>query len=114
MITEQALKEAIAEVQGKRDPNRDDCMMLAAFYIIQDRMYPDEKPIESGYSFAAPAETERENESGTVGDYGDTEFLETVRGMDAEKAWLVLDELMETLLAINPRLYNGVIRQLNA
>lgn len=38
----------------------------------------------------------------------------TVRGMDAEKAWLVLDELMETLLAINPRLYNGVIRQLNA
>lgn len=112
MITEQALNEAIAEVQGKRDPNRQDCMMLAAFYIIQDRLFPHEQPQEAGYSFAAPAETTITHDSGIVGEYGDTEFLQTIHGMDADRAWLVMDELMETIRIINPRLYNGVLRQL--
>ena len=109
LITEQALNEAIAEVQGRRDPNRQDCMMLAAFYIIQDRLYPqpqNEAVAVPTYSNAAPREE-------VVGDYGDTEFLQTVSGMDESAAWLVMDDLMSTLQAINPRLYNGVIRELN-
>ena len=37
MITEMDLQEAIAECQGKRNPNADTCIKLAAFYIIKAR-----------------------------------------------------------------------------
>lgn len=47
-----------------------------------------------------------------VADVGDSEFLEAVQGMNAQDAWLLMDELMETLKVVNPRLYSGVIRQL--
>lgn len=117
MITEQALQEAIAEVQGKRDPNRQDCMMLAAFYIIQDRLYPpDTLEADSGYSYAPEPKTaepyEYTQRGDTVGDHGDSEFLQMICGMDAERCWTVMDELMTTLHAINPRLYAGVLREL--
>lgn len=118
MITEQALREAIAEVQGKREPNRQDCMMLAAFYIIQDRLYPAvSDDTDSGYSYSAPPETAETRElterKDTVGEYGDSDFLQAVSGKDAAMVWGVMDELMQTLWAINPRLYAGVMRELN-
>ena len=118
MITEEALKEAIAEVQGKRDPNRQDCMMLAAFYVIQDRLYPPESDVmPAGYSSTGPPEIEplaaRSESDGAVGEYGETDFLKTISGKSAERCWRVMDDLMSTLWAINPRLYAGVLRELN-
>lgn len=119
MITEQALNEAIAEVQGKRDPNRQDCMMLAAFYTIQDHLYPPEN-VKSvgGYSYSAQPETaeirQYSERRDTVGEYGDSDFLKAISGKDAEKCWLVMDDLMNTLWAINIRLYKEVLRQIQA
>ena len=108
MITREALQEAIAEVTGKRNPNRDDCMMLAAFYTIQDRLYPEQPEQVPVYSTAPPseqAETQIDLDSGS-------EFSETVRDLEPAHVWAVMDELMETLRATNPRLYNGVMREL--
>lgn len=105
MITQQALKEAIAEVQGKRDPNRNDCMMLAAFYTIQDHLYPQE---ESGYSYA-PEPTTKEDE---IGEYGDSDFLQAIKGKDPAAVWAVMDELMDTLSMVNHRVYDGVMRKI--
>lgn len=105
MITEQALKEAIAEVQGKRDPNRNDCMMLAAFYTIQDHLYPQ----ETGYSYAPEKPTE---EDSGIGDYGDSDFLQAIRGKDPASVWAVMDELMDTLSMVNHRVYDGVMRKI--
>ena len=118
MITEQALNEAIAEVQGKRDPNRSDCMMLAAFYIIQDRLYPSERnDSPGGYSYSAPPETaetmELSEREDTVGEYGESDFFRAIAGKEQEHCWRVMDDLMNTLWAINPRLYAGVMRELN-
>ena len=107
MITEQALQEAIAEVQGKRNPNRDDCMMLAAFYIIQERLYPEERP---SYSYASENPIEARAEQ--IGEYGDSDFLQAIRGKPLEDVLSVMDELMETLKIIHGRLYDGVMRQL--
>lgn len=101
MITELALKEAIAEVQGKRNPDRQDCMMLAAFYTIQDRLYPELPPT---YSSAG--------QPPTSGVYGDSEFLQAVSNTDPAEAWSVMDELMDSLKVINERLYNCVMRKL--
>lgn len=117
MITEQDLQAAIAECNGTRNPNRDTCMMLAAFYTIQDHLYPQNqsadvgKTIEPSFSFAPPP-TETVT-SGTVGDYGESDFLQAVRDMDEADAWGVMDELMDTLLVINRRLYDGVMGKLN-
>ena len=110
MIKEQALREAIAEVQGKRNPNRDDCMMLAAFYIIQDRLYPEDQEREvSGYSTSPAPDVERW--SASIGEDA-SEFLLTVRDKPPAQVLSILDELMQTIRAIYPRLYEATIREL--
>lgn len=107
MITEKALQEAIAECQGVRNPNRETCMMLAAFYTIQDHLYPSNynSSIEPSYSYASePAEQVR-YDSGS-------EFSEAIRGRDINEILPILDEAMDAIKTLLPRLYNGIMRQL--
>jgi len=110
VITEQDLQEAIAECQGQRNPNANTCIKLAAFYMIRNELYgkSDEPPTQN-YSFSPPPEDQPE----TYIDFNsDSEFSQVVNGMDSSRVWVVIDELMETLQVINPRLYDGVIRKL--
>ena len=110
MITEQDLKEAIAECQGERDPNASTCIKLAAFYIILDHMYDTPPQHNSGYSFSAPPVSG--NSKGI--DYsGQSEFAGAIRGKDPNDVWPVIDELMSTVNIINPGLYSGVLRKLS-
>lgn len=102
MITERDLQEAIAECLGKRDPNANDCIKLAAFYTIRDQLYPS-----GGYSYAPPPEP-----VGTVDCPGDSDFARVVDGRKQSEVWPVMEELMVTLEAINPRLYDAVMRKL--
>ena len=44
----------------------------------------------------------------------DTEFPQLANGMEYDKVWEIIAELMETLQVINPRLYAGVIKKLKA
>lgn len=110
MITEQDLREAIAECLGQREPNANTCIKLAAFYTIRREMFGGTRqepgiPIPS-YSNAAPSEEHVETH---VEYTSDTEFSKVVNGSESTHAWSVIDELMETLKVINPRLYNGVL-----
>ena len=43
-----------------------------------------------------------------------TEFFQLANGMEYNKVWKIIAELMETLQVINPRLYAGVIKKLKA
>lgn len=45
--------------------------------------------------------------------YGDSDFLQAVSGKDPASAWLVMDELMDTLRVVNPRAYESVMRKLD-
>ena len=127
MITAEALQEAIAECLGKREPNREDCMMLAAFYTIQNRLYPDLNSKENftnannffenahSYSFAdAPAETTdtATAASESVGEYGNSDFLRAVSGKSPAAVFGALDELMDDLKMINPKVYNLYMRKI--
>lgn len=113
MITEQALQEAIAECQGQRNPNRETCMMLAAFYTIQDHLYPKEGNADAGktitptYSYAEPPEPAEQvrYDSGT-------EFSDAIQGMEINDVLEIMDEAMTTIRALLPRLYAGIMRQL--
>lgn len=112
MITEKDLQEAIAECQGVRNPNANTAIKLAAFLTIQREMFGT--PEIPTYSYAAEPPKNDFNYSGadSVGDYGQSDFLQAVRGKDPAQMWGVMDELMDTLKMVNERVYNGVMRKL--
>ena len=107
MIHRQDLINAIEETNKKPDDYHK-CEKLATFYTLLDKLYPEDltEPAQgSGFSFdSAPEET--------VGEYGDSPFLAAVGGMEAGKAWQLMDELMTAVSVINPRLYECVLRKM--
>ena len=106
MITRTDLDTAIAECQGKRNPDAKTCIMLAAFYTIKREMFGEEKEAEH-YSYApAPNRNIIEFDSGS-------EFAKAIDGRDQDEIIPVLDELMGTLQIIQPRLYNAVLMKLS-
>lgn len=107
MITEQALQEAIAECQGQRKPNRDTCMMLAAFYTIQDHLYGGSaSPPPQSYSYAPTEPAEK-----VMYDSG-SEFSRAIQGMRTDDVLAVVDEAMDAVQVMLPRLYAGIMRKL--
>ena len=110
MITEQDLQEAIAECLGQRNPNANTCIKLAAYYTIQQNLFPGRDQQTSDYSFkAAPAE-----QIETVNLDSDSEFSRAVNDRDVNEVLPIWDELMTTLKIVNPRLYDGVMRKILA
>lgn len=104
MITEKDLQEAIAECEGQRNPNANTCIKLAAFYTIKQHMFGAD-PV---YSYAGAGESLIE----TVRFSGDSEFARLVDGMETAQVLQIIDELMDALKVINPRLYAGVLRKM--
>ena len=104
MITERDLQEAIAECQGERHPNASTCIKLAAFYTIYDHLFPQAEQVELIPQYSG--------DDSSIPDYGDTEFLRAIRGKDHAEMWAIMNELMDTVQVINPRLYDGVMRQI--
>lgn len=102
MISERDLQEAIADCHGVRNPNANTCLKLAAYYIIQDHL--NEEPM---YSYSAEKPKRQVTYSSR------SEFGEVIRDKDINDVMMVMDELMETLSVVNPRLYNGVLAKLN-
>ena len=109
MITQQDLSQAIAECQADRNPNANTCIKLAAFLTIQRELFGEEKKAEQppSYSFA-PAPVRN-----TIEVNSDSEFARAINGRKTEEVIPVLDELMETLQIIQPRLYNAVMMKLD-
>lgn len=104
MISKKDLETAIAECQGKRNPDSKTCIMLAAFYTIKREMFGEEKP---EYSYApAPYRNTIEIDSGT-------EFARAIDGREQSEVLPVINELMETLSVIQPKLYGAVMDKLS-
>ena len=97
MLSKRDLERTIEDLE--RNPcSFQDCQKLATFYTLYDHLYGD--PVV--------AKVERE----TVGDFGDSDFLQSIRGMDAERAWVLMDELMSAVQITNKRLYESVLRKI--
>ena len=104
MITKKDLDSAIAECQGKRNPDARTCIMLAAFLTIKRELFVEEK--DDGYSFA-PAPVRN-----TIEINSDSEFARVIDGRNQDEVLPVMDELMETIKMIQPRLYDAVMLKL--
>lgn len=80
---------------------------LAALYTIANQHKKvgfSEMPVM--YSAAPSPEVQ------LVGEYGDSPFLQAVAKVSPEKAWGVMDELMDALIISNSRVYNSVMAKL--
>lgn len=80
---------------------------LASLYTVRNELLGIQAVQQqvAGYSETAPTQE-------PLGLYGDSDFLQTVTGKDPESAWVVMDELMETLKVVNRRTYDSVMRKL--
>lgn len=99
MLSESEVACAIAECE-ETVQNYQGCEKLATLYTIYDHLFG-----------------EREEKNVTevrevIGEYGDTPFLQGIAGKDSKEAWLLMDELMNTLSLLAPRIYNGILSRL--
>ena len=105
MITEEDLQEAIAECVGQRNPTANTCVKLAAYYTIRDNMYPREKVAEEPVFYSQAA--------GPVVEWSsNTDFGRLVADHNINDILPVIDELMDTIQVLYPRLYANVMRKL--
>ena len=103
MITEKDLTDAIRECESEPiTPNK--VSKLADFYIIYEHLFG--QPVDTAYSYAPHAEKVIYTDSGN-------EFLQAVNGKDTEKVMAIIDELMEAVKILQPRMYDGVIYRIS-
>ena len=108
MITESDLAQAIAECQGQRNPTANTCIKLAAFLTIRRELFGEEKNAEPlAYSYSAPPDN-------LIHSNSDTEFSRLVNGKSQSEVMPLLDEMMDTIKVIQPRLYNLVLDKLRS
>lgn len=108
MITEAELHEAIDECQHALPKNFSTCEKLAVFYTILDHIKA-EVSSEPMRSYDPDPVIKEET---IIGDYGSSEFYESIRGKDAKKIWAIFGELMDALKVLNPKLYSRTIERL--
>lgn len=95
MINKENLQEAITTCFEEKNPNAYTCIKLAAYCIILDRI---SKKDQADVMFS---------ESGSG-----SEFTKAFISCDSEQALSILDEMMDTLQIVNPRIYENTIRRL--
>ena len=111
MITEKEVEQAIQECM--RDPiTGNKRAVLADLIIIQDYLFgeptqaqevPQPMPMQS-YSVPPTERVETIVETN-----GDSEFLKAVDGRKAERVWKLMDELVEAVKILHPRMYTTFI-----
>jgi hypothetical protein len=104
MITEKELLQAIRECEAEPiTPSK--IGKLADFYIIYDHLFG--APYEADYSYS--------NKVGnpTIETSSDTEFLKAVNGKPSNKVWAILDEIMEVVKTLHPKMYDKAIDKIS-
>ena len=82
---------------------------LADLYTIRNQMDRAESSEPSSYELAysaAPSVTP------ALPMDEESDFLRAVSGRDPAGVWAIMDDLMDTLHTVNPRVYAGVMRQI--
>lgn len=98
MISDAELLEAISECENSR-PSYQACEKLATFYTVYDHLHPA-KSAQNDLELIA------------MGDYGSSDFLSAIRGKNARDICLKLDDLMQALSVLNPKLYAAFMEKL--
>ena len=87
--------EAIEKCQGQKNPNANTCIKLAAYYTILDHT-PEDDP---GYSYASKP--------------SNSEFMSIIKNKNVDEVIATMDDMMEELQTIAPKLYYETMERLN-
>lgn len=101
MITEKDLQAAIQECKGTRNPTANTCIKLAAYYTILQNMY--------GIEESAP-QYSRQAAAGISID-SDNDFLMELNGKDPVAVWALIEDFVNTVAVVEPRLYRAMLKQ---
>lgn len=108
MITEKELKQAIAECM--QDPvTGNKRSILADLIIIQDYLFGAPKSSEPAPQPVASYSAEPLGYGDVIETHGGSEFLDAVDGRKAERVWKLMDEMMEAIKILHPRMYASFI-----
>lgn len=107
MIDERELQKWIARLECE-DSSWGNYEKLAVLYTVMNQQQGAPAEVSEGVLPRTVADHEN------VGRYGDSDFLRAVEGKDLTEAWSVIDELMDTLRVVNQRVYNSVMKKLQA
>jgi hypothetical protein len=115
LITEFDLREAIAELQGHKNPTSTDCQKLAAYYTILDHLADDTDGETRGVSAASYSRSEPPQADNII-EYNFTcqALKDGLNGRENNVAYMILDELMNAVRVTNPELYRFAVRKLNS
>jgi len=75
---------------------------LATFYLLYDHLYIQKEPINRIESVHEVI----------IDKHGESEFLQLISGQKAEDIWNIIDELMDAVRTLQPRLYQATIDRL--
>ena len=87
LITRKDLLDAIEKCQGQKNPNANTCIKLAAYLVILDHT-PEDEP---SYSYANKP--------------SNSEFINVIKSKNVDDVIFAMDEMMEELQAVAPKLY---------
>ena len=112
MITEKEVEQSIQECM--RDPiTGNKRAVLADLIIIQDYLFGEPRLVQEvpqpmpTQSYSAPQTIEQVEIY--VETNGDSEFLKVVNGRKAERVWPLINELVEAVKILHPRMYSTFI-----
>lgn len=103
MISRRDLLNEIDKFEGM-SPNMTVCEKLAHLYTMYDHLYGQ----------AENTEPQKVTQINVIIAHGDSDFIRAVDGLDGEAVWPILDELMDCVKTLQPRVYDSVMRRLRA
>jgi hypothetical protein len=98
MFSKKELTDAIDELENSPSTYQN-AEKLSTFYSLYDHLYVRQEPV---YYSESVGEVK-------IDRYGDSEFYKAIEGKQAENVWSVVNELMETLQMLHPKLYGATI-----
>lgn len=101
MFSKAELLDAIDELEAA-PATYQNAEKLATFYMLYDHLYIDKQPVNK---FEKTREV-------TIDRYGDSDFLQAIEGQDAARIWPIINELMQTIRMLQPKLYQATIEKL--
>lgn len=100
MVTERELREAIRECENA-PASLQSLEKLAVFYTVYDKKFAD-----------STDSSEKPTGSADIQPVSDSEFMRLIVGKDWTSLLAILDELMDTIKILQPRLYDAVMQKL--
>ena len=119
MITRRDVEEEIQRIESG-PPTMQACERLAVLYFVRNNIGTSgSPPVRDAPEYSARANPDlttsynmAQGSADALGRYGDSDFLAAVDGQSAADVMAVMDELMTVIMAINPQLYQSVMRRL--